>query len=431
MPRIATAGLCLLALVAVALGWSASRPEDQPARAETGTSARAANAFTESIGVNTHTYYTDTVYHRRFGTIERRLRELGVHHIRENLVPHRPDQYRRLRRLAAAGIGSTLILGDPRNGLVGLRRLVATLASRLAGSADAAEGPNEYDLSGDPNWSRRLARYQAALYRAVRSNPRLSRLPVIGPSLGSSDDQFALRDLSSYLDYGNIHSYPDGEPPEANLAEWLAGAQHVSGAKPVMATETGYHNALRASVGQRPTSEAAAAIYMPRLYLDYFSQGIVRTFPYELVDELPDPGRNETESNFGLLRNDLSPKPAFLAIRNLIGILEDPGDTFTPGRLDYSIAGGGADLSQVLLQKRDGRFYLALWRRSSVWDPDGRTALHPGSAPIELSFGSEPQSLTEYLPNVSSEPVRALTTSGASTSVEVGPRVVIVEVEPG
>jgi hypothetical protein len=431
MRNIASAGACLLTLTAIAAGWSAASPEGGSARAGgTGVPAKAAHAFTESIGVNTHTYYTGTVYYRRFALIERRLRQLGIRHIRENLMPDRPDQYRRLRQLAALGIKSTLILGNPGNGRAGLRRLVAILARRLVGGTDAAEGPNEFDLSGSRNWAPRLARYQAALYRAVKSNPRLSRLPVVGPSMGGFDNQGQLGDISEHLDFGNIHTYPDGEPPEANLAEWLTAAHQNSGFKPVLATETGYQNAIRARVGQRPISEAGAAIYMPRLYLDYFAQGVVRTFPYELVDEFRDPGREEPESNFGLLRHNLSPKPAFRAIRNLIAILADPGPTFAPGGLDYSLGGDLSDLDQVLMEKRDGRFYLALWRTTSVWNPDDRSALHPEAAPVELNFGSEPRRVRKFVPNASSDPVGTLTTNAGATSVEVGPRIVIVEVQP-
>jgi hypothetical protein len=393
--------------------------------------ARTAASFVDSIGVNTHTYYSDTVYAQDFGTVAQRLQELGVHHIRENLVPDRPDQYERLNQLAAAGIGSTLILGDPTNGSRGLERLRSILDSDLQGSIDAVEGPNEFDLSGDPGWAARIASYQAELYAAVKSDPQLSALPVIGPSLGYPGNREAALDLSPYLDYGNIHSYPDGEPPEANITEWLEAAPSMSGSKPVMATETGYHNALASTGAQRPVSEAAAAAYLPRLFLQYFRLGVARTFPYELVDEFPDPGLVEPESDFGLLRNDLTPKPAFAAISNLIAILEDPGGEFAPQRLQYTLAGDRAQLSQLLLEKSDGRFYLALWRAGSVWDPENRTALRPGSAPVELSFATPPQSVRAYVPNASSAPDRSLPLEAGSTSVQVGPRAVILEIQPG
>ncbi|HEX8689982.1 MAG TPA: hypothetical protein VF729_07050, partial [Solirubrobacterales bacterium] len=75
------------------------------------TPARSADSFVDSIGVNTHTYYNDTVYYSRFGAVKEKLAELGVRHIRENLVTDRPDQYERLRELAQIGAFSTLIMG--------------------------------------------------------------------------------------------------------------------------------------------------------------------------------------------------------------------------------------------------------------------------------------------------------------------------------
>ena len=46
--------------------------------------ASAADGFVDSIGVNTHTFYTDTAY-GDFEAIKAKLAELGVRHIRENL----------------------------------------------------------------------------------------------------------------------------------------------------------------------------------------------------------------------------------------------------------------------------------------------------------------------------------------------------------
>ncbi len=428
----ATAAFVLALALALLGGCGAGGPDaDTSAAGDAGgVAARPAQAFVGSLGINTHTYYSDTVYRQRFPTIERRLRELGLRHIRENLMPHRPDQYRMLNRLAAAGIESQLILGDPRNGRAGLRQLLAILEKRLSGAVEAVEGANEYDLSGDPRWRQRLDRYQRSLYTLVKENAELERLPVVGPSVGQLADNLEVTDLSRYLDYGNVHSYPDGEPPERILGSWLRAAARTSGGKPVMATETGYHTALSASQGQRPASEAAMAAYAPRIYLDYFARGVVRTFPYELVDEFPDPGNDEPESNFGLLRNDLSPKPAFRAVRNLVDLLADPGPRFTPGRLDLSLGGERRDLRTLLLQKRDGRFYLALWRSTSVWDPDRRVPLRPGSAPVQIGFASRPDRVSLHLPNRAPTAQGELPLGDGPTSLEVGPRVTVLEIDP-
>ncbi|HWC07412.1 MAG TPA: hypothetical protein VG458_00025, partial [Solirubrobacterales bacterium] len=337
--------------------------------------------------------------------------------------------YRMLNQLAAVGIDAQLIVGDPRNGLSGMRDLVRILATRLGGTVSAVEGPNEYDLSGDPSWRQRLDRYQRAFYGTVRGTPGTAELPVVGPSVGQLKDGLEVTDLSPWLDYGNVHSYPDAEPPERILSTWLAAAARTSGSKPVMATESGYHNALAARWGQRPTSEAASATYVPRIYLDYYARGIVRTFPYELIDEFPDRGNDEPEWNFGLLRYDLSPKPAFIAVRNLIDLLEDPGPGFTPGRLDFSFGGDTDNIRSLLLQKRDGRFYLALWRETSVWDANRRTPLPADVAPLQISFANAPDRVSVLRPNRSTGR-EGLPHSAGATTVEIGPRVALLEIDP-
>ncbi len=387
--------------------------------------ARPADNFVDSIGVNTHLYYDDTDYYRQFGVVSQRLRELGVRHIRENLVPDRPDQYQRLNQLAAQGVKATLILGEPTDGAAGLAELTSILATKLNGSVAAIEGPNEWDLRGSSNWMSTLAPYQAQLWSQVKGNPALAGLPVVGPSLGNTNSRAT--DISGSLEYGNIHSYPNGEPPEWNLSSQLSTATAMSGSKPVMATETGYHNALGYSGGHRPASEAAQATYLPRLFLEYYRRGIVRTFSYELLDEFPDPSGAEPESRFGLLRNDLSPKPAFTALQNLIAICADPGGgAISPGKLDYAISGDQTELRQMLLQKSDGSFYLALWRAESVWDNKGVRALGAPSRTVKVSFPGGVAGAQEFAPNVSAQPLRTLP-GGEALSVEVGSQVVILK----
>lgn len=115
----------------------------------------------------------------------------------------------------------------------------------------------------------------------------------------------------------------------------------VSGAKPVWATEAGFHTALRARTGQPPLSERVGAVYLERTFLEHFAMGVGRTYAYELVDEKPDPAGREPEWHFGLLRNDFSPKPAFTALRNLLAVVgSDPGIA-PPRPLALAITGGG------------------------------------------------------------------------------------------
>jgi hypothetical protein len=393
--------------------------------------SRSADSFVESIGVDTHTSYGYTPYGAQPALIRQRLVELGVHHIREDLTLNDPAQYQALNELAAAGIHSTLILGDPSDGPTGLEEMISTLKTQVRGSVEAVEGPNEFDRRGGPEWMNEDAAYQAQLYSSIKSDPSTAELPVIGPSLGSWFDRSGLRNISGSLDYGNIHSYPNVDTPESNLPAQLKMEEAAAGTKPVIATETGYQTSTNSPASeQSPVSEAAQAVYMPRLFLDYFASGVSRTYAYELVDEFADPGKENAEAGFGLLRNDLSPKPAFEATRNLISILSDPGPEFEGGDLDYQVADSGSGLHEVLLQKRDGTYYLALWRDSSVWDTASRTPLEAPAAPVRVEFDRPIRSAAEYQPNASAAPLRSLPNGNRPLTVSVGAKVVIVAVKP-
>jgi hypothetical protein len=170
-------------------------------------------------------------------------------------------------------------------------------------------------------------------------------------------------------------------------------------------TETGYHNAYAATTGQPPVSEEAAAVYLPRALVAAFGAGVRRTFVYELLDEKPDPGLHDPEQHFGLLRNDLSPKPAFTAIKTLIAAVRaSPGSG--SGVLPWDLrAPEDADVQHVVLARRDGSRAIAIWRPVSVWDTDERRAVDPGSVAIELLWGRTASDVTVWRPSVSEQPV--------------------------
>jgi hypothetical protein len=412
----------LAPVVAILLTIAVAAPN--PADAAPVTAATA-DSFVESIGVDTHFSFDDTPYVERFQEVKAKLVELGVHHIREDLLPGRPDQYQRINELAAAGIGDTLIMGSPENGTAGLDELLSVVHNKLTG-VDALEGPNEPYIGDQPGWTTSTDAYQQQLHEGAAATPSLASVPIVGPTTIFWQEG-ELGNISPWLSYGDIHPYSGGYPPEPYLERHVDFAALSSGTKPLMATETGFHNAMNWKGAFPATSEEAAAVYMPRIFLDYFQEGIARTFDYELVDEFDDPSGEEREAHFGLLRHDLSPKPAFIALKNLISIVGERNGGFTPGALDYSVSGNTEKLHQVLLQKADGSFYLALWRASSVWDPERQVPLSAPTIPVKLQFGQPIASAAEYMPNKSSEPLAQPQVSGGALQVNVGPEVVILK----
>lgn len=345
-----------------------------PSASAVSETAHSADAFVDSIGVNVHMTYVDTAYRERSLLVDK-LTELGVRHVRDGLHKNTQYAYDAFNRLADRGIGTTFILGDPSGRGDTLEERLRALRGSVLGAAVAVEGPNEYDQSGDPLWAPNLRDYQRRLHTAVKSDPGLAHLPVLAPSLVWSGQHDELGDLTDALDFGNKHPYPGGDMPEANLTAELGTAAKVSGARPVWATESGYHNALATTGGHRPISEVGAGTYVPRMYLEYFRRGIPRTFSYELVDQSPDPDRRNQERNFGLLRNDYSPKPSFSSLKNLTALLADRGPAQPVQPLELSIDGAPDDLRKLVLQKRDGTYYIVLWRAVRIWDPVARRAL--------------------------------------------------------
>ncbi len=406
----------------------------QPRSAAAARSKRA-DAFVESIGVNTHLGYTDTVYNRH-DLIERELVRLGVRHIRDGAVRGQTGAHQAILDLAAHGIKLNMIVGDPlqRWGSGSIADQLDLASGELRPAVDSLEGPNEYNGNArdlDPHWVSTIRRYQTQLYRQVKGDPRLRGLPVLGPSLVGAEAYAAVGNMTGSLNYGNVHVYPSGAPPELEAAYRMSPAERVSGRKRIQVTETGYHNAVGvpSSFGHHPASEHAAAVYMPRLYMEYFREGVARTFSYELIDQWPDPGHDNSEARFGLLRNDFSEKPAYRALRRLISLLRDPGPSFAPRRLRYRVAGAPSDLHQVLLQKRDGSFYLALWRPVSVWDQLQDAPLRAGTTRVRLVLGRTAR-VEVHRPSVSGRPLLRRSRV-RSLSLKLPASLTIVKIAPG
>ncbi len=427
--RLLGAGLVLLlatgaAVLAVLISASGDdrRPPDRTRAFAT------AEEFADSVGVNVHMSYNDTPYGDLEG-VRAALRDLGVRHVRDGIEPDRPDQYRALRELGRDGLRATLIVGRPgTDGL--LPRLLDVAAGELRPVLEALEGPNEYDVAGDDDWPASVARYQGELVDAARS--RLDGVPVLGPSLVERGSFGRLGDTGVRADLGNLHPYPGGQAPEPDVEDQLALAAAVSGDRPVVATETGYHTAIEAEEGQPPVSERAAGIYLPRLYLEYFRRGIVRTFAYELIDEFEDPGRVNAEANFGLLRRDFSPKPAFAALANLMRLMRPPAGGPSgagPGRPELEVEGAGDGVRQLLLERSDGAHLLALWRDASVWDTGGRVDRDPPPRDVRVRLGEPVARAEVHRPSRSSR-AEAVLREARDIDVELTGDVAVIVLEP-
>jgi hypothetical protein len=360
--------------------------------------AKSADNFIDTIGVNVHLNYMDRVYYQQFDNlIKPKLLELGVRYIRDGVNADPSDNendfyYQRLRDLAKSGIKFNLGISNTTD--YNLLDDVYAWTNRAIVSFEGLNEPDDPDIR---NWVAVVRTAQKKLYKTVKGNRSLRHLPVIAPSV--LEGQKEIGDLSPWVDFGNLHNYFSGLNPE--IDDWRGirwklknVAKPLSAAKPVISTETGWANALKGPKTPQGVPEDVVGKYMPRMFLTQFNRGIARTYSYEFIDEGINP--KDPEANFGLLRNDGSPKPAYIAVKNLINLLKDPGPSFKPDSLNYSVGGDTKSFQHTLLQKRNGNFYLAFWAGKLGWNPATKTRLSVPDKPITLTLPTEIGSVTCY-----------------------------------
>lgn len=338
--------------------------------------ARPAEEFIDSLGIATHIGFAESVYNQKFDEIIKpRLQELGIKHIRTDLSGQK-FYFEHMRELAELGISANVVT-RPQTGM-SLESIMKNLKN-IEDMVISLEGPNEQD--GSENTGRGKAIYQGKfypqglklfqndLYQAVNSNPQTKDIKVVAPSFFTKNLAEAYTMLGELkCDLNNIHSYSAGRGITTRGLDARGGAlndalKFCGEDKPVVATETGYHNAIyvrgrnhddEKSAGTG-VSEEAAGKYINRLLLNYFNRGIERTYVYELIDKKPEPSLTESQAHWGLLRYDGSPKPGFIALRNAIALLSEEDSTATAesdNRLGYTLSGDTANVSHTLLQKR-------------------------------------------------------------------------------
>lgn len=327
-----------------------------------GELARSADSFIDSLGIVIKLNRRDTAYKQYDDLIKPRLQELGISHVRDEARPNATHMQRKLQDLASIGIKSTLIM-DPRWKVTPVNAVA--LVKKMAGAIEAVEGPNEWDLRPDleyqgQSYPQGVKNFQRDLYKAMKKDAATKDIPVLSASFADSDNIVQSRKVN--CDLGNLHVYPRGGKSPTNKMdrELIPASKSSCRSKPVFVTEAGYHNAIN----KYGVSEQASAKYLPRLYLEYFNQGIERTYIHQLLDLKSNPKADRPQLNYGLLRYDGSEKPAFFALKNLIAILKDISNTNNNSLdyLDYTITGNTANINHTLLQKKDGDFFLILWQ---------------------------------------------------------------------
>jgi hypothetical protein len=385
--------------------------------------ARPADAFVDYVGVNTHLGYSDTTYGDYEGILKPRLLELGVRHIRDGTF--NSEVLRKYLDLGQHGIRLLFITDSKR---------AVERAQKLGPMLYAIEAENEPDAR-EGDWAARTREEQQRLYEAIKGDPATKALPVAVSSLANlRDSPGKLGDLSAYLDLGNMHPYAAGHPRSQHwgwglsMERAIAEAQKVSGNKPILVTESGYHNRVE-NQDHPGVTELAEAKYLPRLLFVYFNRGMTKAYKYELLDLKPDPGFTDLEKHFGLVRTNGTPKPSFYALKNLLHLLADPGPAAPAGSLTFQFFGATNNMYHTLLQKRDGTFWLALFQEAVSYDPKTRGDLEVPLQPVTLKLPWTSPEIRLYRPNRSSEPIEHIA-GGNEATLQIPDEVLLVEIKP-
>jgi hypothetical protein len=398
--------------------------------------ASAAATFVDSAAVVTHLSYTDTAYFTNFPQISSSLKSLGVRHIRDGYYPWSATDPIVLnhQQLAAAGIKCDYVV--PFNTST-TPTDIAKLASEVQ-DMESIEASNECDNAGNCGGDATTGINNVVSFLPMLSTAAKNlNVPLYGPSFIYPSSYALAGDLSSEITMNNLHVYFGGRNPGStgwgnldsagnaygSFAFWLDQGALNAPAAPTVVTETGFIT-YPATTTPYTLPESVQASYAPRTLLVAFNHGIRKTYTYELLDEVSSPG-------YGLLRNDLTPRPAFTALKNLLSILGDPTTTtFSPAKLQYSITGGDASLNHLLLQKHDGTFWLVLWVERPSWDADNARSITvaPENISIQLTSSNTVSAAYQFDTNGNANSFK-LSKSGTGPSLAVTDQVTILQIK--
>jgi hypothetical protein len=316
-----------------------------------------------------------------------------------------------------------------------------TLAA--AGALLAVEGPNEPNnfrvsykgATSSKTTSMPVALFQRDLYAATKADPKLAGISFFHSSEagGSEPDNCGLQfltvpsgagalmpDGTKFADYANVHNYVCGHNlkgiTEDNIA-WNAEDPTLNGQwdglyveyghtwwghgfdgytkaqlekLPRVSTETGWNTRAGSGGNGNAISEEEQGKLFLNLYLDAFKRGWSYTFIYMLHD-------SRDQGYWGLVHEDYGYKPSATYLHNLTTLLAGKSTAFTPGKLDYTIPSQPATVHDLLMQKSDGVFALAVWGERAK-----------GSDDLTVNLGAKYASVKVYDPTAGIAPIHTL-----------------------
>ncbi len=363
------------------------------------------------VGVCSHELHLPGSRDRGFAL----LRQAGIESVRTDahwafverhrdklaVEPHWNDY---LRKTQAQGIDSLLILGygnihhgdgeKPRSEPVraAYNRYVAFVAQQLRGRVRHYEIWNEWDLENpeDPASTQDYARLVADAAGIIRQQDPDAKVLAGAVTSQGIKSGFAERLIEAgvmqSVDGLSLHPYVHcnsrGQATPEAWIEWLGGvaldlARAANQPVPIYLTEM----AWPAHSGACGIDETLQAAYLARSYF------LARTLPsvrgywwYDLRNDGTDP--REREHNFGLLRQDYSPKQAYAVLQAISPIIKR-----------YRFVGrvGDADGDTVQLRFANaGEQLLVAWSTGKPQSVRVSSTAQTGGGPVELLDTAQP-----------------------------------------
>lgn len=448
--------LCLLGLLSCAHPTISALPFTEI------QTVRRADEFIDSIGIRTEFRFinqqsgplANNPYKTNFYGVKNALMKLGVKHVRNGAdcsLDDWPSILSKMKDYKNSGIKFSLVFsnlsipkGAPSKTLQDIISGYRTCLNQVKDVIEQVEGLNEPDANSSATvfgltFPANVSISQKALWTAVKSSAApINRIPVLAPSLigpyykitGGSPLADQLRGMGKVADFNNLHTYYGGEQPDMtsrncrpytlrncplNLDSYLQLANFTASTEtqkidlPAMSTEAGYRTS---SVDGVP--ESLQEKYIPRILLYNFNYKVKRTYIHELIDSTGNTA--DTSDNWGILRFNLSPKPAYTILKNMIAFLSDPGSkakTFKLGSFMYKLepatktslpnldttyhTNNFSFVKSTFLQKSNGKYYIILWNARSSWDNLTKREINNPPVWVRVSF-PKAVSFKEYVP---------------------------------
>jgi len=312
-------------------------------------------------------------------------------------------QIRGIQVLLILDFGNALYSGADKGG-------PATEAERIAfarycGAVVTRYGPfgvRHFEVWNEPNasmfWKPQpnpgdYAKLLEAAYKACKAADPGST--VLGCSTSGTDLDFIGGVLAAgggrFMDAVSFHPYCQPSPPEERLLNDISRLKALAPKKSLWITEIGYPT----HAGAAGVHEEAQADYLVRTFLlARSSPAVQRVFWYDFQNDGDD--RAEAEFNFGLVRMERTPKPAYRALKTMASLVVDlsPAELRTSGDT-YLLTFEGGKNRLTAVWRSGGTDSIKVPCSSGVYrvierDGESRTVEAKGSF-IEISASEKPR----------------------------------------